>query len=114
MSNEMPRQRVIGLRWQVLTLDMTTLKSTVRIPKDVMFHDVSGEAVILDTATGKYYGLDEVGTRMWALLAEHGCLEPAYRALLDEYDVDEQRLRADLLQLVDTLAAKGLVKVDEA
>ena len=93
---------------------MTTLSSTIHIPEDVLFHELSGEAVILNVTTGKYYGLDEVGTRMWALLAEHGRLEPAYQALLAEYDVDEARLQQDLIELVDRLAANELVQVEDA
>jgi hypothetical protein len=92
---------------------MTTLQSTVTIPADVMFREISGEAVLLSLQTGKYYGLDEVGARMWALLAELGCLEPAYRTLLDEYDVPPERLQTDLIQLVDKLAAQGLLQVSE-
>ncbi len=90
---------------------MTSLSSTIQIPEDVMFRDLGGEAVILNLASGKYYGLDEVGTRMWALLAEHGQVGPVYRAMLQEYDVDEERLRQDLFELVDRLAANDLVKV---
>ncbi len=91
---------------------MTTLQSKITIPEDVMFREVKGEAVILNIANGKYYGLDDVGTRMWALLAEHLQLEPVHRALLDEYDVQPEVLQADLIRLVDELAAQGLVMLD--
>ena len=92
---------------------MATLESRISVPEDVLFRDLSGEAVVLNLETGKYYGLDEVGTRMWALLAQHGQVEPAYRALLDEYDVTEEQLRQDVLSLVDELASHGLLQVDE-
>jgi len=91
---------------------MTTLQSKIAIPEDVMFREVKGEAVILNIANGKYYGLDDVGTRMWMLLSEHLCLEPAYQALLEEYDVQPAVLQADLIRLVDELAAQGLVALD--
>jgi hypothetical protein len=44
---------------------------------------------------------------MWALLAEHGRVESAYRALLEEYDVSEDRLRRDLLSFIDANANMG-------
>jgi len=47
----------------------------VTIPDDVVFRDLAGEAVILNLASGIYFGLNEVGTRMWNLLAEHGSTE---------------------------------------
>ena len=93
---------------------MVTIESKIVIPQDVIFRDVAGEAVILNLETGKYYGLDEVGTRMWALLAEHGKVETAYRALLDEYEVAPEQLQDDLIKLIDTLAAQQLLKIDEA
>jgi len=79
-----------------------------------MFRDLDGEAVVLNLKTGKYYGLDELGTRMWSLLAEHGRVEPAYRALLDEYEVSEEQLRNDLLSFIDNLASHDLLQCDQA
>ena len=92
---------------------MTTLQSKISVSEEVMFRELSGEAVLLDQESGKYYGLDEVGTRMWSLLAEHGQVDPAYRVLLDEYDVTGEQLREDFLNLVDELASYGLLTVDE-
>ena len=92
---------------------MTDLKSKVRISEGVMFRDLGGEMVLLNLESGKYYGLDEVGTRMWALLEAYGDLEAAYQVLLDEYEVDEAQLQADLVRLVDELAANELVSVQE-
>lgn len=82
----------------------------VAIPETVLFRELDGEAVLLATHSGKYFGLNEVGTRMWTLLHEHGEVESACRALLEEYDVPEARLREDLACFVDTLAIRGLVE----
>ncbi len=92
---------------------MATLESRISIPQDVLFRDVDGEAVILNLATGKYFGLDQVGTRMWALLAQHKSISDAYHALLDEYDVTAEQLQHDLLNLVENLASHRLIIVDE-
>ena len=92
---------------------MASLESRITVPENVLFRDVDGEAVLLNMQTGKYYGLDEVGTRMWAVLAEHGSVEPAFRALLEEYDVADAQLRQDLLHLVDELASRGLLQVND-
>jgi hypothetical protein len=88
------------------------ITSNVRIAPNVSFHDLDGEAVMLNLESGKYYGLDEVGTRMWNLMAAHGALSPVLQALLEEYDVSEERLQGDLLKLVDDLAAHGLVIIE--
>jgi Coenzyme PQQ synthesis protein D (PqqD) len=90
---------------------MASSASRIAVPGTVFFREVAGEAVLLDTAGGGYFGLDEVGTRMWTLLARHGRVEPVVRELLAEFDVDEARLRADATAFVDTLASHGLVEV---
>jgi len=92
---------------------MTSLKSRIHIPEDVLYHDLNGEAVLLNLKSGKYFSLDAVGTRMWTLLAENGQLEPAFQAMLKEYNVDEQTLNRDLIALIDRLSAQGLLIVDQ-
>ncbi len=82
----------------------------VAVPETVLFRDLDGEAILLATDSGKYFGLNEVGTRMWSLLRLHGEVEPVFRELLAEYDVAEDQLREDLARFVDLLAARGLVK----
>ena len=90
---------------------MTDMNSKVTLSDQVMFRDLGGEMVLLNIETGKYYGLDEVGARMWALLEEHGVLQAAFDAMLDEYDVSEEQLQADLIRLVDKLADHQLVMI---
>jgi len=82
----------------------------VAIPETVLFRDLDGEAVLLATESGKYFGLNEVGTRMWSLLHLHGDVEAVCNALLAEYDVPEARLREDVVGFVGALADRGLVE----
>jgi hypothetical protein len=84
-------------------------EAQITIPDNVLFRELDGEAVILSLDSERYYGLDEVGTRMWQLLTEHQAIPPAYAALLEEYDVAEAQLRHDLLELVQKLADEKLL-----
>ncbi|MEA2563805.1 MAG: hypothetical protein QOH06_5309 [Acidobacteriota bacterium] len=92
---------------------MTTLDTQVTVPSGVMFRDLEGEAVVLALESGRYFGLNETGTRMWLLLLEHGKVESAYRALQQEYEVAGERLEQELLEFVNSLAAEGLVLIHE-
>lgn len=85
-----------------------------RIPQEIIFHELSGETVLLNLASGQYYSLDEIGTRMWVLLAEHGEIESVIAALLQEYEVKEQQLRVDLDKLISDFTKQGLLEKDEA
>lgn len=94
-------------------MNMTTLQARVSVPGKVLFRDLGGEAVLLEMDRGMYYGLNEVGTRMWHLLTGYGQAEPAFRALAEEYDVPSERLRLDLLTFLQALASRGLLHLDE-
>ena len=92
---------------------MTTLETRISIPEDVLFHEADNEAVLLNLVSGKYYSLDDVGTRMWLLMADHKQLKAVHQALLEEYQVDPQQLEQDLLALTDNLASNGLLQILE-
>jgi hypothetical protein len=93
---------------------MLTLAATLRIPAHVLFTTVAQEAVLLNTVTNKYYSLNEVGARVWNLLAEGKILKEAHTALLEEFEVDSPQLEQDILELVQHLRENGLIDVIEA
>lgn len=73
--------------------------------------DLDNQVVILGISSGKYYRLDDVGARVWSLLREPRKVSWIVESLLTEYDVERSRLEADLLDLLNDLAAEGLVEV---
>ncbi len=85
--------------------------SRLRIPEDVLSQDLEGETVLLNLASGIYFGLDSIGTRIWRLIEEHGRLEPIRGAMAQEYEVSDERLGEDLIDLVAQLLDKGLLEV---
>jgi hypothetical protein len=90
------------------------LETRVRPAADVLFRQLGGEAVLLNLATGSYFGLNEVGARIWALLGAGETLRASLATLSAEYDASAEQLRADLLALVDELVANGLLVVESA
>jgi hypothetical protein len=40
----------------------------VTVPEGVLVRELEGESVMLNLNSEFYFGLDEVGTRMWAVL----------------------------------------------
>ena len=88
-----------------------TLDDKIVVPESVIYQKVGGELVFLNMDTGKYYGLDPVGTRIWELLYEKKPLRAVMEQILSEYTVAPSQLEADVLRIVGELQAKGLVKV---
>jgi hypothetical protein len=91
-----------------------TLRTRVVASPDVVHRELDGEAVLLNLRTGMYFGLDEVGTRIWSCLGDTTALAEVHQRLLGEYDVTADRLEADLIDLVTRLADQGLVRVVQA
>ena len=84
----------------------------VRVADDVLISNLQEESVILNLNSERYFGLDDVGTRMLSVLITSDSIEAAYESLAAEYDVDRQALRVDLITLVENLLQQGLVKVE--
>ena len=93
---------------------MTAPTRRVALAPGVLFRDLGDESVLLNLDNDRYYGLDDVGTRMWQLLAELGEVDAVVARLLEEYhgQVDEPTLRRDLEGLIAKLTAAGLVTVE--
>ena len=72
---------------------------------------VADEAVILHLGSGTYFGLDEVGARIWELIAEPRRVEDVRDRLSEEYEVEPERCAADLLRLLGELAEHDLIEI---
>ena len=77
---------------------------------DVVSRVLDGEAVLLDLASGKYLGLNEVATRAWEMLGEGQAFGAIRAALLDEFEVQPEVLARDLDQLFDEMLSRGLIR----
>ena len=83
----------------------------VAIPPQVMARQVGDEQVILDLASGTYFGLDPVGARAWALLTEGKTVSEVCDAMVDEYDVTRAALETDIVTLVQSMIDRQLVSL---
>jgi Coenzyme PQQ synthesis protein D (PqqD) len=90
---------------------MVSLMDRVIEPSHVLVRVLDKESVLLNLETERYFGLDETGTRMWQLVTAAPKIEVAYRQLLDEYDVEPERLRENLTDLLGRLVENGLLQV---
>lgn len=82
----------------------------VQLSTDVVVRLVGEETMLLDLASGNYFGLDPVGGRFWQLIEDGKSGPEARDSLLEEYDVEPEVLNRDLVALLEQLTAHGLVK----
>jgi len=87
---------------------------TYKIPEGVLFQELEGEAVLLSLDEGCYYGLDELGTRIWKLLDADFDSEQVVERIIEEYDVDRETARKDLDAFLADLEKSGLIRRQRA
>ncbi len=72
---------------------------------------IDGEVVALDVEKGVCYGLDRIGARIWAMIAEPRTVASLCLELTRSYEVDLATCRNDVAALLADLAAEGLVRL---
>jgi hypothetical protein len=86
-------------------------KLIVAVSEGQVSSDLANEVAILDLKSGMYYGLNEVGASIWQCISEPKIVGEVYEALLEEYEVEPERLEKDLMEVLQQLADYGLIEV---
>lgn len=81
----------------------------MRPAPDVVSRKVGDELVLLDLQRGVYFGLDEVGARIWALMLDNGDASTIVARLADEYEAPRRQLEEGVNQLLLELQSQGLL-----
>lgn len=80
---------------------------------DALYRKMDDEIVILDMQSGQYFGLNEVGARIWMLGEQGESLEAIFTTLMGEFDVEAEKLRQDMIQVISDLVEEGLLLLKE-
>lgn len=83
----------------------------IKLPDDVLISGLQAESVLLNLDNERYYGLNDVGTRMLTVLTSSDSIEAAYNTLLDEYEIEADVLRGDLISTIEELKKNGLIEI---
>lgn len=87
------------------------LDATVVAAERQLSTTLGGEVIILGLDDSIYYGLTDAGVRIWELVQTPRTVEEILTAMADEYDVDRDRLEADLNALLADLHSRGLIAI---
>jgi len=85
------------------------LDTRLTIPPEVMSRLVGDETVLLDLASGNYFGLDGVGKRIWESLSEGKSLSEIVLIVVAEYEIHEDKAQEDVLAFTTDLVERGLL-----
>ncbi|GAB6039770.1 lasso peptide biosynthesis PqqD family chaperone [Endothiovibrio diazotrophicus] len=85
----------------------------IRQSEEQVAAEVDGEVVMMSIERGNYYGLDEVGSRIWQLIETPTTLDALCDALTAEFDVDAATCESDVTRFLEELDEQGLVQIDD-
>jgi len=74
-----------------------------------MSTQVDGETVILDSAAGKYFGVNATGTLILDSLLATGDIEETAKKMCETYSVDMETARDDVRRFIDSMIERGLL-----
>ena len=88
----------------------------MKIKEGYVIRQVMGNYVVIATGeeSKNFHGmvkLNETAATIWNYIAEGKTEDEIAVCLMNEYDVEEERVRKDIKNTVQTLAAQGLVEL---
>lgn len=88
-----------------------TRNTIVVASPDQVASDLAGETVLLGLRTARYYGLADVGARIWDLLRDPISVSAICETIAREYEVTPERCEADVLRFLEDMAEQELIEV---
>ena len=90
------------------------IEAKIEMNSSVIYQDLGGELVLLNTENGAYYGLNELGAKIWVLLKDDRSLKQICESLFSQYDVPREHLIMDVERFVNVLINDGLATLEKA
>jgi Coenzyme PQQ synthesis protein D (PqqD) len=75
----------------------------------ILWRELDGEAVLLDSRAGCSYNLNQVGTLIWKMLDGAHSLAEIAAAICASYEVEPEQALQDVMQLLDELDKNNLL-----
>lgn len=84
--------------------------TVVRSP-DQVSGDLDGKVVLLSIENGEYYNMNEVGSRIWALLEQPMTVTALVDHLLAEFEIDRPTCERETMTFLEQLQKDRLLVV---
>ncbi|MDQ8202801.1 PqqD family protein [Pelagicoccus sp. SDUM812003] len=90
-------------------MNNTTQSPLLKRRSDLVDTELEDLRVFLDAESGKYFGMNQVASRIWDLLETPTSPEQIYAQILSEFKVDQSTCREEVGQFISELQENGLV-----
>jgi hypothetical protein len=80
---------------------------------DLVWQEVDGEVIVLDSDSSKYFRLNGTGAILWTMLDGGATHQGMVDELVESFEVDQQRALADVVVFIDALRERKLLADEE-
>lgn len=90
-----------------------TKDTIVRRSDDLLVSNVDSETILLSLEQNNFYGMNEVGTRIWDLLESPQSVSALCERLDDEFNVSVDKCQEEVIKFIKSLTADKLVIMED-
>ena len=90
---------------------MLSSSSTIRRNPDLLHAAAGNDILMMSVEAGAYFGLEQVGARIWEMTADQITVEQICTRLTAEYDVEPDVCEAEVLTFLARLAEQHIIHV---
>ncbi|HOO34346.1 MAG TPA: lasso peptide biosynthesis PqqD family chaperone [Thermotogota bacterium] len=92
---------------------MIDLTTTIKRKEGYADTEVDGNKVLMSVESGKYYGLNGMGTEIWKRIENFMTVSTLIEDLLNEYEVSREDAEAQVLTFLKDLDKNNLIEKSE-
>jgi hypothetical protein len=89
-----------------------TDQSVISLAEGQLASKLNDEVVILNLNSGVYFGLNEVGVRVWDLAQQGSSFGVIRETILNEFQVEPAQCSQDLTDLLASMESEGLLRIE--
>jgi hypothetical protein len=94
-----------------MAANLSPITAATRVARraDILANPLLDQTVMLDIQRGRYFGLDDIASAIWAMLEAPLLVDELCTRLVAVYEVDEATCRRDVIAHLERLRAEGLL-----
>ena len=86
-------------------------QTTVKRNDKVLHSKIDGEVVMLLPEMNAYMGMNLTGSAIWELLKEKINVDTIVRELINEFEIDRETCKKEVISYLNILLEKGLIEI---
>lgn len=86
------------------------MNALCRPAKGVLVREAEGQVLVLDPASDRIHQLNETASFIWRTCQEVASAAEVAKSLAENFEVEEDKARADAERTIDELKALGIIR----